>query len=404
MDLPVGVNADLCHIKKTIDNFPWPFETGSFVGHVNWFPVTVEGRASWGDHGAFPVGDDDYTFTFYSDEEGYNPLSVNGRDGLHVEFDSDETIDHFKSDGWVKFRDAVNSVICTQVGERSVCVPNKKAAAKLFDGHTILTGMFGLDGEHDMKAELHPLFAMATRRASPQDPTDADEVWLMFVRNRGDEGFCSSRLWDAGFEDYTFHLPWIPGMTSVEVNWSKTQFEGTDGTSGPTVAVLRPPVLPIDTQKLGVYVTFHLGPAASSPFIDGVLHLAWTGPVVTERRTSSVPRRAAGGDAAGGFDEAEHMIQAVVNQLTPAQRQEIEKARVAVARPAVHRLPPGTVARITAAPSIARIARLRAINAGPAAAKANRDAARVRALCLATHDAPPGLPAEVCKGTVRDHR
>lgn len=75
VDLPDGANARLCFMRK---NYNPTLGTGSFVGHVNWFPVTVEGRASWGDHGA----DDDYTFTFFSAEEG-NPLSVNGRNGLH---------------------------------------------------------------------------------------------------------------------------------------------------------------------------------------------------------------------------------------------------------------------------------------------------------------------------------
>jgi hypothetical protein len=60
-------------------------------------------------------------------------------------------------------------------------------------------------------------------------------VRVRIVRNRGDEGFCSSKLWDAGFEDYTFRLPWLEGMTDVHVDWSKNNFEGTDGTSGPKV-------------------------------------------------------------------------------------------------------------------------------------------------------------------------
>jgi hypothetical protein len=48
--------------------------------------------------------------------------------------------------------------------------------------------MFGLDGEHGMKAELHPLYALATRRdAFENDPKD--DVWLMFIRNQGDEGY-----------------------------------------------------------------------------------------------------------------------------------------------------------------------------------------------------------------------
>jgi hypothetical protein len=297
---------------------------------------------------------------------------------------------------------------------------NPALAQQLFNGHTILTGMFGLDGEHNLKAELHPLFAIATKREGFEN-APGDEVWLMFVRNRGDEGFCSSQLWDSGFEDYTVRLPWRAGMDSVDVNWSKTEFEGTDGTSGPTVQALPP--LPLSTQTPGVYVTFHLGPSASSPFIDGALHLVWSeqrvgalgggavaGGVLRSERPSAVAGLAGAamaGQPAGETDEVEHRIRAAIKQLPPAQRQQVQTARAAVVgvRPALHRLPPGgPVRRLTAPPAIARISRLHAIKAGPATRKAERDAAEIRALCIATHGAPAGLPPEMCKGAVRDHR
>ena len=247
VDEPIEINGTLCRYATI------PYFGDTFAGHVNWFPVTMEGEAHKVDHGdVFPFGDDDYTFTYSSDLQG-NPLSVNGRDGLHIEFDSDETIDNFTSEEWKKFHDAVDAAqtakaLMTECDAREIqCTAAQRAAwqqaidfaSTLFTGHTILTGMFGLDGEHGMKAELHPLYALATRRdAFENDPKD--DVWLMFVRNQGDEGYCSSQIWDAGFEDYTFKLPWLPGMTSVDVNWDKTQFVGTDGTSGPTVAAQGP--------------------------------------------------------------------------------------------------------------------------------------------------------------------
>jgi len=396
VDLPGGVDAVVC-------DYGGLFISDSFSGHVNWFPVTVEGSAGWGDQST----DLDYTFTFTSPDVLGNPLYVNSRLNLHAEFDARETIDHFSTQEWGEFRQAVMD-------------NNKDLAAKLFDGdpqmggHVILTGMFGLDGEHNLKSELHPLYALAIRRNQIEnDP--GDEGWLMFVRNRGDEGFCSSSLWDSGFEDYTFRLPWRPGMTSVEVNWDKTQFDGTDGTSGPTVAMLPPPA-----PSPGVFVTFHLGPAASSPFIDGVLHLTWmTQPVATPRRpiiadgirrpaiSAPPPAVIVGGEGGSNeADEVEHGIAAAMNQLTPAQRQQVEQASViAVTPPAVHRLPPtGPVQRITAPPARVRIGRLHAIKAGPAVQKLARDAAQIHALCAVTHNAPAGLPASVCTSNVRDHR
>jgi hypothetical protein len=424
VDLPDGLNAAICYLGKY-----GPLNTGSFVGHVNWFPVTLEGTAGPIDHNI----DDDYSYTFHNDVAG-DPLSVNGRSGLHVEFDSDETMDHFQSQEWTKFhlavdaRDDAKSALagCLQnaQGNSQLCTTQSAqldaantVAKNYFAGHTIITGLFGMDGEHDLKAELHPLYAMATRRDVPA-LNPSDDVWLMFVRNRGDEGFCSSQLWDSGFEDYTFHLPWLDGMTHVDVNWDKNDFEGSEGTAPPTVSVLPPPA-----QHPGVFVTFHLGPAASAPYIDGTLHLIWTGiPVATAgSRTSAAGTRASisstalsstqvtatGAGQPPESDEIENRLQAAINQLPPAQRQQVKKARaIPGVRPAGHRLPPGGPIRmLTAPPALPRIAvRRRAIKAGPATRKTARDAAQIQALCLATHGAPAGLPPEVCKSTVRDHR
>src|SRR5262249_56455527 len=62
VDQPSGSNRTICTIGGA-------FSSDSFAGHVNWFPVTVEGHAGWGDHGL----DDDYTFNFRNDIPG-NPL------------------------------------------------------------------------------------------------------------------------------------------------------------------------------------------------------------------------------------------------------------------------------------------------------------------------------------------
>jgi hypothetical protein len=406
VDIPIGTNGLLCNYGSV------PYFGSTFAGHVNWFPVTLEGNAFWGDHSGlpYPFGDDDYTFTYTAGGQT-NPLSVNGRGGLHVEFDSDETIDHFSSDEWNAFHNAVDN--------------NNTLADQLFDGHTILTGMFGLDGEHGMKAELHPLFALSTRRTNYEnDPTD--DVWLMFVRNQGDEGYCSSQIWDLGLEDYTVKLPWLDGMTSVEVNWDKTQFVGTDGTSGPTVSAIPPP-----SSLQGVYVTFHLGPAvatsslvetpASVPFINGALHLVWTGatlshPVLEESATrvasvtgvhvSGQLTATTGATPEVETDNVERMIQTAVQKLPDERRPTVQKARTLAGAPtaAVHRLAPtGPVRKITERPAIARVVKLHAISGGPANQKLARDAAQIKALCAASNNAPAGLPANVCTPATVEH-
>lgn len=472
VDTPGGVNWAICTTPKVVESI----SENAFSGHVNWFPITVEGHAGRITH---EWKDDDYDFSFSCDQslvsncDQQDSLYTNGRRFLHVEFDSDETIDHFTSDEWVSLKADIDSDSNDQAG-------------MLFVGHTIMTGMFGLDGEHELKSELHPLYAMATLRDIESDPRD--EAWLMFVRNRGDEGFCSSQIWNGGFEDYTFRLPWRDGMTSVEVNWDKTKFDGTDGTSGPMVRAVPPSPIgiteiarrsattlgstagggiltssggiydPVVGGDAGVYVTFHLGapttipaggtswgPAASIPFLDGVLHLAWTGPAPnTGHAPAGSPRHPGGLETttavatgavglAGEDNEAEHKLEAAVKQLPPQQQSLLQKARsIPTAPVAVHRLergsfqtlaplpetgvrpgPAGTHTAIAgrASPETAGVrTRLAVTHAaiagpgGPASRKLARDAAQMRALCAATNNAPSGLPAEVCKANVRDHR
>jgi len=400
VDLPTDPNATLCKVG-------WPprppYTDDTFAGHVNWFPITVEGNAGRVTNSdVFPFGDDDYTFSFTSEVPG-DPLSINTRPGLHVEYDSDETIDNFTIEEWKQLRDAEDN-------------GNEADKEALSSGHTILTGMFGLDGEHDLKAELHPLYAMATR--IPRDNLDTEpdnEAWLMFVRNQGDEGYCSSKVWDAGFEDYTVRLPWRKCADSVSVDWDRTDFEGTDGTSGPTVAAIPDP-----SPNAGVYVSFHLGPpvhtsyifdpGASRPFIDGVLHLKWNQPapgtLASHGLSSCLTLHSPAGTATSAApekdtDEVEQGLATAINKLSPAQRQTMAKARrlPGAATAVTHRLPPGgPVHMMTATPPVVRVAHPHAISGGDATQKLARDAAQMKALCAATNNAPPGLPATVCTG------
>ena len=445
-DMEGAYQWGLCSIRKG-----GPFAGGSWAGHFNWFPVTLEGRSNWGDHADWTqLGDDDYTFNFHSPSE--DPLSVNGRHGLHVEFDSDETIDNFHIKEWQDLRGAVDAASsakgqlancdlrhnCTadQIAQINAAI---KAPAKFFDGDTaVLTGMYGLDGEHDLKAELHPLFAFASQLNSHSDPLD--EVWLMFARNRGDEGFCSSRLWDSGLEDYIVHLRWRAGATGVQVNQNKTHFEGPEGTSGPDFMIV-PPGSP---DEPGVYAIFHLGPAESKPVMDGTVHLIWTGAssilgqgnvvattsgqieitpakpgparpttptksktassasskLPTEAKTAPVkPSTPPSTGTAEVEDSGDVEVQlgSTASQLTDAQLKAIAAAHPPAAKLTMHELPLGKVQTVSAIPPSVRSASIKTYNAGPATEKVARDKANVKALCSATNNAPPGLSADVCK-------
>jgi len=415
VDQATGVNEALC------DTYSIPYLGDTFPGHVNWFPVTVEGDGGW-----ITLGDDDdYTFS-YTRDDGSCLLCVNNRDFIHVEFDSDETVDHFSTTEWNQLHKAVDDFMsaagvvkyCEERGG-SGCGPSQVQEAQhqvdilpeFFQGHTILTGMFGLDGEHGLKSELHPLFAVALRR-DKIDNSQNDEGWLMFVRNQGDEGFCSSHIWGLGLEDYTFRLPWRPGMLAVNVDRNKTQFEGTDGTSGPVVRALPPP-----SKQAGVYVTFHLGPAqtkegtaASVPFINGALHLVWTGtsetkPAVAVRRSiarSSLTTTHIGiEDNRGDIEEA---IGSATGRLSSAQQQKVRQARsVAAPEAQVHKLASTAPVQTISEPPPMTVVRGRAVKVGTATQKLARDAAQIKALCAASNDTPLGLPTSACKPAISNH-
>jgi hypothetical protein len=451
----VSVNNAACTYAAT--NSPLG-GTPAFGGHVNWFPVTVEGSSGPVTH---EFWDDDYDFSFHVDGADKASLYLNpGRDYLHTEFDSDETVDNFTSEPWTTFHQAVDNNTAAQKQlkscqvDRSHCPISLEAAqqiadaardraAALFEGHAIATGLFGFDGEHGGKAELHPLYALATNvctldtsksECKPEgDPKD--DVWLMFVRNRGDEGFCSSQVWAGGFDDYTFRLPWREGMTDVEVNWDLTQFEGSQGTSDkPEIRVVPPLFVHFNTTTVGamerslskdqqgVYVTFHLGyptvitasgSSASIPFVDGALHLIWKGP-----GSVAGGRPPLGGRATTSIREeeetsdAEDLLARAVDHLATRDGEIVRKAAVAgAAAPVVHRMSRGVVTKADltgGALPVSRTSRAPQSVAGPAGtanSKNTRDAARIRALCVATNNKPYGVSESVCQTPrVRDHR
>jgi len=374
VDTPDGFNADICSFQ----------DSNGFHGHVNWFTVTFDGKATWGDHNA----DDDYYIAL---ENPGAPAQVNNRTALHTEFDSDETIDNFQSSWWIDFHWAVD---------------HDRAAGTLRGQHTIMTGLFGLDCEHNCKSELHPVYAMAANIRED----DQDDLWAMFVRNAGDEGFCSQQIWEAPFTTYTFHLPWRFGMTSIEVlqGPGETQFAGTNGTSGPEVTY---------TPGKGVDVTFTLPPPSQTPLMDGALHLRWisspvvsggnrlpaipggalaTEPRVPSRTGPAIPTRSVGRET---DDDSEKMIRAAIEKLSAAEQQKVHMARaLAQTHPALHLLPAIAPARQVTALRPARQVAVRLGSKGPVAVrKLQRDAAQMRALCAAHHNAPPGLPPNICQ-------
>jgi hypothetical protein len=65
-----------------------------------------------------------------------------------------------------------------------------------------------LDCEHDCRSEVHPVDGFAVEASDHAD----DNVWVMFVRNWGNEGFCSQFDHQMHFADnkITLMLPGHP--------------------------------------------------------------------------------------------------------------------------------------------------------------------------------------------------
>jgi hypothetical protein len=234
--------------------------------HINWFPATYSGTIFWDEHSCPFVSshpdDNDYTVNVTRDDQaGFSAT----RSEIHCEFDSNETIDHFDSPWWNQFHGIV---------DQEGCGSKTPGPSGMIDGtFTIMTGLMNFDVEHTIHVELHPVWALAMNvQPFPMD----DDLWTFFVRNWGNEGFCSS---DQEFVDfpnnqYTFRLPWRAGATSVTV-LSTTSFHAYH-TQNPPPSEQNGSIRKV--PGVGIFVTFALdAPREDGSMWDGELHLQWTG-------------------------------------------------------------------------------------------------------------------------------
>jgi hypothetical protein len=234
---------------------------GLLGGHANWMPATYSGTIVWNSHSA-PGTDDDYNIDMYRDDLA--GLTVNSERSkvlgeapvLHMEFDSDETIDHFHTEWWNDFHNAVDK-------------SDDAAHQKIDNKYAIAIGLVGLDYAHSGGTELHPLFALAIHS---QDDA-ADDRWAIFVRNWGDEGYCSSGGEHLNAQQISFFVP-RPNAIDVQVLPGSSFLFGPDSmssaeksqVSGPSVALLR---------DQGAIVTFTIPGPKSGARINGELRLQW---------------------------------------------------------------------------------------------------------------------------------
>lgn len=278
IDQPDFWHKVICNLEPVGGLFKRKFRFGKFHGHVNWWPVTYEGVLTWkGRSGSYPFGDDDYNLELdpLLESEGDPTRLVRRRNGLtanrktlHVEFHGDEVIRPFNDPAWTD----LHRVFTGADGP---------------ERYAIVTGLFGLDAEHESYTELHPVYALAIRTGCARQP-DAEGVyrdtWMIFVRNWGSEGFCSG--WDTYHKlnlpqgVYTFRFR-LPGATSAGFVEEETVFlADRDGGIGPHVELDPGP----DGSRSAALVRFQLPiedpgrPGIQRPSrLHGTLVLAWKG-------------------------------------------------------------------------------------------------------------------------------
>ena len=171
--------------------------------HVNFMPVTYEGKVFFVEHRP-PVLDDEYTFNVARDDQSlYDSVSS----AVHIEFDSDETVDNWDDTHtwWDNFH------------HNGVDVDKPHAQAMIDGSFVKVIGLLGLDANHDGKAELHPVYAMFVRL---QGNDTRQSSWAFFVRNWGNEGFCGDN------EQYLYtrqntvkvQIPNVVGITADNIS------------------------------------------------------------------------------------------------------------------------------------------------------------------------------------------
>ncbi|HEV2863816.1 MAG TPA: hypothetical protein VGX48_22665 [Pyrinomonadaceae bacterium] len=283
MDRPEG--CFMCNLARRRE--------GRAVGHVNWFAATYTGRVCF-HNCSYP----DMDFTFSLIPKGgagltrwNHPSKPDGENDLvpvamHIEMDSRETVNRFKSPFWSDFNSKAAPCAAQDVG-----VPGKNscdiAAAKrmIERRRAVVVGLMGLDSAHSVYSELHPIYAMAIEvNADPNDNT-----WIVFARNTGNEGACAVEDHplqcppggDATLRKLSLLIPPPEGSAGFPAvaRTAKTQFYRNTRTC-PELSYFVNPDSKYTDENQGVLVSFDLGDCEGEgclPLVEGEIHLRWTG-------------------------------------------------------------------------------------------------------------------------------
>jgi hypothetical protein len=233
----------------------------SIHGHYNWEPATYEGTLTWDEAiGHSPPGtDDEYSLGLTTDN--LDGATKSNPDGIHIEFDSDETIDRFQTPWWEQFHHAVDA--------------HNGSAGPFVQGHLAeVTGLIGLDTAHDPAAESHPVYSLAIQTNRSSALAGKIDRWAIFARTWGNEGYCSDDNHTLPPGPLTVRIPWLDNSNGIRPNsvigvrvLGSSSFHTNLDNGGIRAAVI---------PNKGVLITFDLSAKASSePLYDGTVDLQW---------------------------------------------------------------------------------------------------------------------------------
>lgn len=272
-----GPGQESCTVQDTLIDAPEDFPNvlcflypGSTVhGHVDWMVASASGHVSW-----LNFADDwDYNFRLIPQQQTTAPLqdrgltTNNNRVGdanspryMELEFASSEVADQFGTPWWQGLAKLVEPLNLPEL--RKYLHPTNPDQ----DPFAVTVGLYGLDCEHDCRSEFHPVYALAIQL----DENPNSNAWAIFVRNWGDEGFCSSLNHELNLADQKMSLllPW-PGAKDLKAEVEQISPEPVP----PTVGLLQ------DENGLGqgALVTFSLPKPAERGLTEVLLRFKWKG-------------------------------------------------------------------------------------------------------------------------------
>ena len=253
-DLPQFPNSLICAVGNL---------QGKIHGHADWVVASQQGCVNW-ENQSF---DGDYNFRLFPANRLRSFLTKNNDLFIGLEFDYYESIVNARLPFWQELRTEVQRENDDQRSHdpeiRKILHPSEPTV----DPRAVVLGLFGVDCEHGCKSEVHPVLGFAIET----NPDPNDDTWVLFVRNWGDQGYCSRyrHLVDFPNNQVSILLFDDPGSDSPTVIPEKTRMFASEG-SGMTFPALR------YWQGHGPVLTFDFPPPEQKQVMAEVeIHYRW---------------------------------------------------------------------------------------------------------------------------------